>query len=162
MGIVFWTIYIRRYSVFYKIERILGELIIWTTFGLFFLLIKICSHFLESLARKIDDVLLVIDPVDRADQFLLELIVWKRQHLAVTQLIDSINSCFGVIVLLFTLFGTLGWTVRMHSFFLPGMMEAVFNPWSPTFYAHWLLVLNDLILFVMPSLIGGQLLSMVG
>ena len=76
----------------YKIERILGELFILTTFGLFFLLIKICPHFLESLARKIDDVLLLIDPVDRADQFLLELMVWKRQHLVVTQLIDSINS----------------------------------------------------------------------
>lgn len=161
MSIVFWTIYVKRYSILYKIERILGELVIWITFGLFFLLIKICSNLLESLARKIDDVLLLIHPVDRADQFLSELIVWKRQHLTVTQLIDSINSCFGVIVLLFTFFGTLFWTLRMNSFLLPGMVEAVSNPWYPTFYAHWLLVLNDLLLFVMPSLIGGQLLSMV-
>ena len=97
----FWN----GYTIFKKIITNMAYSSTLSILILFFVLVISASLLFEFLNQKIDMMLLLLHNSSSTECALIELNKWKRHHWMVSQLVDRINDCFGMIVFLSVLRG---------------------------------------------------------
>lgn len=124
---------------------------------LYVVLVTITSYCFVWLNDRIDD--LITNDGNQLDRMPYKLDVWKRQHLLITQFVELINRCFGLLSLIFIAWGFISFLLLSHNTI--AWSFDTLNPYKTYFYLHWLTFSNEILHLILVVYVVKKLQSKV-